>query len=37
MNYWLMKSEPDAFSYDDLAAKGKAEWTGCEIMPRKAI
>ncbi|KXU32875.1 ubiquinol-cytochrome C reductase [Sphingobium sp. 22B] len=28
MNYWLMKSEPDAFSYDDLAAKGKAEWDG---------
>ncbi|MES2158287.1 MAG: EVE domain-containing protein [Pseudomonadota bacterium] len=28
MNYWLMKSEPDAFSYDDLVAKGKAEWDG---------
>jgi len=30
MNYWLMKSEPDAFSIDDLAArKGKREhWDG---------
>lgn len=28
MNYWLMKSEPDAFSYDDLVAKGIAEWDG---------
>jgi len=30
MNYWLMKSEPDAFSIDDLAKKpGKTEhWDG---------
>ena len=30
MNYWLMKSEPDAFSVDDLAARpNKTEpWTG---------
>jgi len=28
MNYWLMKSEPDAFSWDDLVAKGQAEWDG---------
>ncbi|MFB0875542.1 MULTISPECIES: EVE domain-containing protein [unclassified Sphingobium] len=28
MNYWLMKSEPDVFAYDDLVAKGKAEWDG---------
>ena len=30
MNYWLMKSEPDAFSVDDLAAcRDKTEpWTG---------
>ncbi|WP_028056038.1 EVE domain-containing protein [Sphingobium bisphenolivorans] len=28
MNYWLMKSEPDVFSYDDLVAKRKAEWDG---------
>ncbi len=28
--YWLLKSEPDAFSWDDLKAKGKAgePWTG---------
>ena len=30
MAYWLMKSEPDVFSYDDLAAKGAkgGEWDG---------
>lgn len=28
MNYWLMKSEPDVFSYDDLVEKGRAEWDG---------
>jgi predicted RNA-binding protein with PUA-like domain len=28
MQYWLMKSEPDVFSWDDLVKKGKAEWDG---------
>ena len=30
MNYWLFKSEPDVFSFDDLKKKGKSgdEWTG---------
>lgn len=30
MAYWLMKSEPDAFSWEDLVAKGAAgeEWNG---------
>ena len=28
MHYWLMKSEPDCFSWDDLVDKGKAEWDG---------
>lgn len=28
MRYWLMKSEPDAFSWDDLVRKGVAEWDG---------
>ena len=26
--YWLMKSEPDVFSIDDLAKKGVAGWDG---------
>ncbi len=26
--YWLMKSEPDGFSIDDLRGKGKAPWDG---------
>ncbi|MEO6608087.1 MAG: EVE domain-containing protein [Aestuariivirga sp.] len=30
MAYWLFKSEPDVFSFDDLVAKGSKgeEWTG---------
>ncbi len=28
MRYWLMKSEPDCFSWDDLVRQGKAEWDG---------
>lgn len=28
MRYWLMKSEPDCFSWDDLVQQGKAEWDG---------
>ena len=30
MAYWLLKSEPDVFSWDDLVAKGAAgePWTG---------
>lgn len=28
MQYWLMKSEPDAFSWDDLVSQQRAEWDG---------
>lgn len=28
MRYWLMKSEPDAFSWDDLVRQRRAEWDG---------
>jgi predicted RNA-binding protein with PUA-like domain len=28
MNYWLMKSEPDDFSIDDLARKKSEPWSG---------
>ncbi|MCX7556074.1 EVE domain-containing protein [Xanthomonadaceae bacterium JHOS43] len=28
MAYWLMKSEPEEFSIDDLAARGREPWTG---------
>jgi predicted RNA-binding protein with PUA-like domain len=28
MKYWLMKSEPDVFSIDDLKRKGVAGWDG---------
>ncbi|HZP66838.1 MAG TPA: EVE domain-containing protein [Rudaea sp.] len=28
MNHWLMKSEPDEFSIEDLARKKREPWTG---------
>ncbi|HDY99615.1 MAG TPA: EVE domain-containing protein [Pseudomonas sabulinigri] len=28
MAYWLMKSEPDSFSIDDLRSAGQAPWDG---------
>ena len=28
MNYWLMKSEPDAYGWDDLVAEGEGTWDG---------
>jgi len=28
MNYWLMKSEPDCFSFDDLQKAGVEPWDG---------
>ena len=28
MTYWLMKSEPDVFSIDDLASVGREKWDG---------
>lgn len=27
-SYWLMKSEPDAYSWDDLVADGEGTWDG---------
>ena len=26
--YWLMKSEPDVYSYEDLVAEGEGTWDG---------
>ena len=28
MKHWLMKSEPDAFSWDELVKKGRSMWDG---------
>lgn len=28
MNYWLMKTEPSTYSWDDLVKEKKTEWTG---------
>jgi predicted RNA-binding protein with PUA-like domain len=28
MNYWLVKTEPDTYSYDDLARDKKTVWDG---------
>lgn len=28
MKYWLVKQEPEAYSFDDLVRDGKTDWTG---------
>lgn len=28
MHYWLLRSEPDAYSWDDLVRDGATEWNG---------
>lgn len=28
MNYWLVKQEPEKYSFDDLLKEGKTDWTG---------
>jgi predicted RNA-binding protein with PUA-like domain len=28
MNYWLVKQEPESYSFDDLVQDGKTDWTG---------
>ena len=28
MNYWLVKQEPETYSFDDLLADGNTDWTG---------
>jgi predicted RNA-binding protein with PUA-like domain len=28
MAFWLLKSEPDAYSWDDLLRDGRTDWTG---------
>lgn len=28
MNYWLVKQEPEAYSFDDLTKDGKTDWSG---------
>ena len=28
MNYWLVKSEPEAYSWDTFVREGRAAWTG---------
>ena len=28
MAYWLMKSEPDSYAWDDLVRDGRTEWDG---------
>lgn len=28
MNYWLVKQEPESYSFNDLMKDGKTDWTG---------
>ena len=31
MAHWLMKSEPESYSWDDLVRDGGTEWDGVRI------
>ncbi len=35
MNYWLVKSEPEAYSWTRLVADGQAAWTGVRSYPAR--
>ena len=28
MNYWMVKQEPESYSFDDLLREGQTDWTG---------
>src|SRR3954466_5951768 len=37
-NFWLVKSEPSAYSWDDLVREGETSWTGVRnFMARKNL
>ncbi len=37
MRHWLFKSEPDAFSVDDLARDGRTEWSGVRSFQARNV
>jgi predicted RNA-binding protein with PUA-like domain len=36
MSFWLLKTEPGAYSYSDLVVDGVAEWDGVTANPAQA-
>ena len=37
-NYWLVKQEPEAYSWDDFVRDGRTEWTGVRnFLARKNL
>jgi len=36
LNYWLLKTEPEEYSYADLARDGTAEWDGITAAPAQS-
>ena len=37
MRHWLFKSEPDAFSVDDLEREGRTEWSGVRSFQARNV
>ena len=44
MNYWLVKQEPESYSFTDFQKEGKTDWTGVRnytarnnLKPLKAV
>ncbi len=36
MRYWLLKTEPEDYSFADLQRDGQAEWDGVTANPAQA-
>jgi predicted RNA-binding protein with PUA-like domain len=37
MNYWLVKQEPEKYSFDDLLKEGATDWTGVRNFQARNI
>ena len=35
MNYWMVKQEPEKYSFDDLIAESRTDWTGVRNFQAK--
>jgi predicted RNA-binding protein with PUA-like domain len=33
MNYWLVKSDPDTYGWEEFSKEKKTSWDGIEVMP----
>ena len=36
-NYWMVKQEPETYSWDDFVKDGSTDWSGCETIKPETI